>query len=163
MMPPWRRLTCHVLPILCALCVSYVAVQLFGNRYDPRVVLSHVIVPANVMPGQTAAQEIRAFDDRNCQGVNWRWIVDSGSIYYDMASIPVFKHGGGVSGAPFTFMHEFQVPVGITPGKATIYTLTSRWCNVFQEFLWPFTTEYGEDFTVVKKVPVGNAAEPQGN
>lgn len=161
MMDPWRRLTCHLAPIACALCLGYVAVQLIGNRYEPRVVLSHTIAPNIVNPGQVAAQQIKAYDERNCEGTDTRWIVDSGKIIYDMADIPVFQHNEtGDNSQPFTFVHEFQVPFGITPGPATIYTRASRWCNVFQEIFWPLTAEYHENF-LVKAPGLGNATGPK--
>src|ERR1700676_264556 len=50
MMPPWRRLTCHIAPLIFASLVGIATVQLIGNRYQPRIVVKSEIVPFNVTP-----------------------------------------------------------------------------------------------------------------
>jgi hypothetical protein len=137
-MNPWRRLACHVAPLLVSLLVGFVLVQLFGNRYQPRIIEDGQVFPAIVQPGTIAEVRYAARDERECLGRSRRWIVDSKGIIYDLTSIPVFQH---IPGAPsyetFKFVHEFPVPRGISDGPATYHNRVDRWCNVFQEWFWP--------------------------
>ena len=161
LMPPWRRLTCHILPVLSAVLVGYCIVQTIGNRYEPRIVVSHAVVPAIVKPGQVAEQLVTARDERECHGMTRRWIVDSGGVIYDLMPIPVFQHVPDADpNTPFTFVHEFQVPYGITPGDATIHTHTDRWCNFFQKHLWPIHADYIESFKVVGEPEIRPPVRP---
>ena len=149
-MPPWRRLTCHIAPVFVSIVLGIVAVQLFGNRYQPRQIISSEIIPYDVVPGSTAQTRIEARDERQCTGMSRRWIVDSAGIIYDLWPIPTFQHepNGTDPTAVFKFVHEFPVPLGITPGPATLYALNNRWCNVLQQWFWPIPSLNADKFNV---------------
>lgn len=148
-MNPFRRLACHVAPIIVALGISYVLISLFGDRYHPREVLDLHIEPAIVRPGETASVVFTAIDDRRCFGVVRRFVVDARGRHFQLPDSPAFYNDTLTRGTQFTYAREFAVPTNIAPGIAIYHSQTVRWCNVFQQYVWPMTDNYRTTFTVV--------------
>ena len=153
MMSPWRRLACHIFPIICALLLGYIAIELFGNRYPPRLISKAEIIPHSVQAGTPAEVKYTARDERSCSGRTRRWITDSTGVIYDLSQIYVFEHlPNESSSAEFTFVHEFPVPFGAHAGSAVLHISTTRWCNIFQEWLWPITSSEELSFEIIARV-----------
>lgn len=150
-MNPFRRLLCHVAPILCALAVSYVLIALIGDRYQPRDVLEVHINPAAVEQGRAASVVFTAIDDRHCNGVVHRYLVDATGIQYGLPDSVAYYNDSTTRGVQFRFAREFLVPVNAAPGIATYNSQTVRWCNIFQQYVWPMTDEYKATFTIIPK------------
>jgi hypothetical protein len=147
MMPAWRRLACHIAPFLFAALVGYAAVQLFANRYAPRSIIGSEIQPAVVMPGARAAVVYTAVDDRTCNAIIHRWITDKNGMIYDLPDSRTIFHDTPI-GEKFKFARQFMLPDIIPPGPAMYNSIAVRWCNPFQEYIWPLTNHYTVPFTV---------------
>lgn len=152
LMPNWRRRACHIAPIIASLALTYVVIELFGNRYQPRTVTNAEILPlSGVIPGATASVVYTAKDERQCGGYVRRWIIDSSRVVYDLQNNDIFYHGINPADAslPFKFVREFPVPLNIAPGPASYHTQSVRWCNIFQEYFWPMISSRSIEFTAI--------------
>jgi hypothetical protein len=160
-MDPWRRFACHIMPILCALVLSYVAIQLLGNRYNPRTIIEQHITPDPVARGSRAFLIVRVKDDRQCSGLIHRWLSDrNGSIYGLPDAHAVYGYVTPGVSKPFRLSHQIDIPPDIAPGPAEYHSQVERWCNPFQEYVWPMGDAYTVKFTVSDK-PVVTGPVPQ--
>jgi len=148
MMPPWRRLACHIAPIAVSIVVGYVAIELLANRYMPRSVLASEVIPPTVRAGETAYVQFEAVDDRQCSAVVYRWVTDSTGTIYDLPDARALYHDTP-DGQTFKFSRPFTVPRIAAGGDALYHSRAVRWCNVFQEFVWPLTYNYKVPFKII--------------
>jgi len=146
-MPPWRRLACHIAPVIVSVVLGLVVVQLFANRFAPRNVLASEVIPPNVVAGSTAYVKYTAVDDRQCDAVIYRWITDSTGTIYDLPDAHALYHDTP-TGQKFQFARAFSVPGTAAVGQAFYHSRAVRWCNVFQEFIWPLTYSYTVPFKI---------------
>jgi hypothetical protein len=150
MMNPWRRFACHIAPIVVALFIGYIGIDLFGDRFNPREVVSATVVPNDVRPGETASIVLTASDDRPCDGVVHKWLIDSKGVIFDLTDNQVFMHYDKVNAKSFQFVREFPIPYGMNAGEATYRAHAVRWCNFLQQNFWPITNDYSYKFNVVR-------------
>lgn len=168
LMSPWRRLACHVLPVLVGLLITGAVFALAVDRNDPRDIIHATTDPAVVVPGQIVSIVYTAKDKRECNGVVHRWIVDSGGALkkpklYALPDASVFhNYTTNAPGVPFEFSREIRVPFNINWGTATYHATTERWCNPLQQYFWPISSSDYASFTVVpggdKAVAVPNGS-----
>lgn len=153
-MNPLRRLACHVLPIIAGLCLSYAVIQLVGNRYNPRTIIEQHISPDPVVPGSRVFLVVHVRDDRQCSGLIHRWLSDSeGHVYGLPDAHAVYGYVTPGVSKPFRLSHAVDIPPDISVGPAEYHSQVERWCNPFQEFIWPMSDAYEVKFTVKAGAP----------
>ena len=136
-------------PVIIALFIGYVAVELFGDR-TIETVNALAVTPNPVHPGQTATVVYQGRQDNNCDGIVHRWIIDSKGTLIQLDDAGVLHHDIVDPGKIFTFTKTFNVPLGLNPGPATYNSEAVRWCNSWQQFLWPVRDRYTVSFEVAK-------------
>ena len=148
-MNPWRRLACHLLPITCALALSYVVIQLVGNRYNPRTIVEQHITPNPVVRGTRVFLVATVRDDRQCSGQIHRWITDhDGHVFGLPDAHAVYGYVTPGVKKEFHLSHQIDIPANIEPGPAVYHSRVERWCNPFQEYIWPMGDGYEVKFNV---------------
>ena len=154
LMPPWRRVACHIVPVLFAFLVGIGAVQLVGDRYHPRIILEVRVSPQIVQPGQVVEVVYTAKDKRRCHGEVHRWIVDKDSRLYALPEVPVFYNYEGLPPS-FDFVRDIIIPPSIPDGPAVYHAETDRWCNALQRAFWPIHDANDAKFTVQRGAVAG--------
>lgn len=152
LMPPWRRMACHIMPIIIAGIVGIGVVQLVGDRYRPRVILDVRVIPAVVQPGQSIEIVYTAKDKRRCHGDVHRWIIDKDGRLYALSDVPVFYNYDGLPPS-FEFVRDIVVPPSMPDGPASYHAETDRWCNFLQSTFWPIHDTNDTTFTVSRGTP----------
>lgn len=139
LMPPWRRMTCHVMPVVVCGFIGIGLVQLIGDRFHPRIILDTRVVPSVVKPGQSVEVIYTAQDKRRCHGTVHRWIVDKDNRLYALPDVAVFYNYEGLP-PKFEFVRDITVPPSIPDGPAVYHDETDRWCNFLQQTFWSLYT-----------------------
>jgi hypothetical protein len=149
-LPPWRKLTCHISPAIFAVLVGFGILFLVGDRYEPRTILSARAQPESVVPGQIISVVYTVRDQKECDGVVHRWIIDSKGSLYALSDTTVFhNYDVGSYGKAFSFNREIMVPYNIALGPATYHAVTERYCNALQHFVWSIHSSDQAKFNVV--------------
>jgi hypothetical protein len=103
--------------------------------------------PSMVRPGQTIEA---VWTDKTlrteCQGVVYRRFIGNGDTWVLNAVRTV--HHANVGDAQ-TFHSKFEVP-NIPHGTAVFHKDIKRWCNFFQEWLWPMRETQEATFEVLE-------------
>lgn len=135
-------------PFILAAFIAYAAIEIFGDRNIETIhALSVTPNPARV--GQPALIIFQGTQDNDCDGVVHRSITDSKGTLIQLDDVPVFHHNLGIErGKVFTFTKPFSVPLGLSPGTATYNSEAVRWCNSFQQFLYPVHDVYATTFEI---------------
>jgi hypothetical protein len=149
LMPPWRRVACHVLPIIIAGLLGVAAVQLVGDRYHPRIILGQQVVPNVVAPGAVVEVVYTAKDKRRCHGDVHRWLLDKDNRLYALPTVEVFYNYEGLPPS-FEFVRDIVIPPSMPDGPATYHAETDRWCNTLQQAFWPIHDTNEAKFTVLR-------------
>jgi len=153
MMNPWRRLSCHIAPVLVAAAIGLVGIELL-DRGVITVMTNYHIVPPVVYPGQRAALRYTLQDFRfGCGGSVKRWIVDSeGVVHYLTNDVPSRPSDfqAGIMGMR-EVSKEVPIPFGSSAGRAIFHAQVTRWCNIFQEYLWPMVSEHTAEFHISRE------------
>jgi len=145
----WRRAICHIFPIITSLIIGAVGVWAYGNRANPREILSVKVSPIEVNAGGFLSVVYEISDIRECQGVVHRWIRDSAGTLYAISDATVFHNFYGSEAAKsYKFARELRVPRTTRAGPAMYHAQTERWCSPLQWF-WPIVDIEEAPFTVL--------------
>ena len=142
----WGQFTRNFPPIILALFTGYVAIELLGDR-TIETLETISITPQPVKPGDKASILYKGRQSANCEGIVHRWIIDSKGTLIQLDDANVFRRDETAAGV-FTFTKTFNVPLGLAPGTATYNANVLRWCNSWQQFLWPVRYHYTAKFEV---------------
>jgi hypothetical protein len=142
----WHIFAKNFPPIVLAIFLGFVAIEVLGDRTIETIQVL-AITPDPVKSPATATLIFQGKQSNDCDGVTHRYVVDSAGTLIQLDDAPVFHHEITSTnyGKNFTFTKPLPVPGGLAPGAATYHAEVVRWCNVFQEFLWPVRS-----YTVVK-------------
>jgi hypothetical protein len=150
-MSRWRRLVCHILPVMVALTIGTVgmtAIKLVGDRYDPRSILTTQIVPLLSAPGSFVSVVYLVQDNRECHGIVHRWVIDSSGLIHAIGDVTVFHNFVVEFKKPYHFSRDFRIPRGAAAGPALYQARTERWCNFLQEWFWPIVDTESASFII---------------
>lgn len=149
-MNPWRRVSCHIAPILVAGAIGLFGIMLLDR--GPITVMTHYhIVPAVVYPGQRAELDYTLRDMRlGCNGTVRRWIVDSNGVVHYLTNEEPSRPQDSIKRPDGTrdVTKEVPIPFGIAANKAVFHAEVTRWCNIVQEIFWPMVEEHTAEFNV---------------
>jgi len=136
LMPWYRRYACHIAPILAALFIGFIGAALL-DRAEPTPVLQAYIEPQVIHPGGVGTIHYTIREDRVCDGIVHRWLVDSRGVIFDLVDIPTEHAKPDADSNITSFAREVPIPWGISSGPAGYYADTYHWCNPLQKYLWP--------------------------
>ena len=158
-MPRWRKIACHIAPILTATFIGYIGF-LATDRAEPTPVLNKYIIPTILHPGQVGTIHYTIRIERDCPGVVHRRLVDSLGVVFDLTDIPTVERVDIPLGSKFEFAREVPMPFGVAGGPIQYRAHTVHWCNWLQEWLWPI--DKGVDVIDFKIDRGPNEPGPQG-
>ena len=107
------------------------------DRREPVEVTNGTITPFFVRNGQVVVVTWVAKEGRVCDGEIRRIIVDSIGRIHDFAREPAVHRDITTAYSTRKFSRTFTMPLGMAPGPAIYYVVGYRWCNFFQEHIWP--------------------------
>lgn len=134
-------------PILATLIGIFLVLLL--DRREPLKVESLTITPTIVKAGSSAYVIFGATENRDCEGIVHRSIIDSGGHVFTLAPEPSI-YPSLLSGDKKQFVKEVTIPLGVAPGPATYVSDLDRWCNWPQKLFWHFHNHYEAAFTVAR-------------
>lgn len=147
----WRAFRLNFPPFILAAFLGYAAIELFGDR-TIETIQALAITPDPVKAGTTATIVYQGHQDNNCDGIVHRYVVDSANTLIQLDDANVFHHDIDPNNPDklFTFTKPLPVPASLVPGPAVYHATALRWCNSFQQFLWPVRDVYIIKFNVAK-------------
>lgn len=107
------------------------------------------VIPSPAIPGVAASVLYQGTESNACDGIVHHWIIDSKGTLYSLDDSSVFHPGTDHDPKKIiTFVRPFLVPPGISGGVAEYHSEASRWCNSFQQLLYPVRNSYIIKFEV---------------
>lgn len=146
-----RSRLCHLMAaIFACLVIAPPAIMLLDRR-PPLIVEAVSLSPDPARPGDTMTMRWRAREFRACDGtVIRRFVGGLDHVIRETVSQQTMYHGDA-DGKSREFEVQFVLPI-LPPGPASYEPITLRWCNVFQQWLWPIETRTpAVTFTVVDR------------
>jgi hypothetical protein len=136
-------------PVFLLVFLLFVSFEVFSDRVIATVQpLS--IIPSPVVPGKSAAVLYQGTESKACDGVVHSWVVDANDAVYSLDDTSVFRNSGSSPTKILTFTKPFPVPSGMSQGTAEYHAVAVRWCNSFQQLLYPVRDNYSIKFEVGK-------------
>lgn len=132
-----REYLCHIAAAFVGLGVITPPTVILLDRRPVLKIEGVRIEPRISRPGDRVTLYWTATEYRNCAGEVRRMVVNNESkVIHQFEETATTYHAGMVS-TPQHFSTSFFIPIGIAIGPATYRSYVTRWCNVFQQYLWP--------------------------
>lgn len=124
-------------PVCLLVFLLYGTFEVFHDRTIATIQPISVI-PSPVIPGAAASILYQGTESRHCDGVLHQWVIDSKGTLYPLDDASVF-HTNATSDPKkiIIFSRSVPVPRGMSNGTAEYHADVSRWCNSFQQLLYP--------------------------
>lgn len=131
-------------PVALLLCIGFWVAWSILDR-NP-ITLKPIGIIGDV-PGGTGVVSYIGHQNKICDGIVHRWLVDVNGHRHPLPDAAVFRDDSKIN-APVTFDHDFPIPPKIPPGHALYHAQSVRWCNFWQWAFWPVTATYESEFVI---------------
>jgi hypothetical protein len=141
-----RYIMCHILAALFSISVIAAPILMLADRHPAITIHSVDIFPKEIYPGSEVTFKWLATEHRNCDGIVRRFLITNVNkpgmlpIVQQFEQAPTTYHYA-MQHTPQSFQTKFSIPKDAEPGQAIYRSKVTRWCNVFQQYIWPIQEE----------------------